>query len=42
MIDKKNPYYELSQSIGYVQDKQNKLSKNMIKEKRIFEFIRIH
>ena len=34
VIDKKNPYYELSQSIGYVQDKQNKLSKKYDKRKR--------
>ena len=34
VIDKKNPYYELSQSISYVQDKQNKLSKKYDKRKR--------
>lgn len=34
VIDKKNLYYELSQSIGYVQDKQNKLSKKYDKRKR--------
>lgn len=34
VIDKKNPYYELSQSIDYVQDKQNKLSKKYDKRKR--------